>query len=251
MSDSSPRLLQREKYIRIAGLFLMISPFFNLFFSIYNSLGPNVKLTQPILEKIVRELPVFIWLAAPVAIITGFMMLKGRRNSWISVLALLGLFIVFNFMNIRQDFKTGWFQPTLNLITNLSLFVLVYTQEFHQTAQRKGLALLRAMRESKSSGPSVHFDDIGPWAQLIAITTTHVSMRALMPPPPDLQTRALELALNTNLVLKARYVQHQSKDGKDEYFFEFVEMDAATRYQLEDWLVLKKYARFTAPPQAA
>lgn len=251
MSEASPRLLQREKFIRVAGFFLMASPFFNLFFSIHNALGPNVKLTQPILEKILRELPIFIWLAAPVAIVTGFMMLKGRRSSWISVLGLLGVFIVFNFMNIRQDFKTGWFQPTLNLITNLSLFILVYAQEFHQTAQRKGLELLRAMREAKSNGPAVHFDNVGPWAQLIAITTTHVSMRAVIPPPPDLQSRLLELALNSNLVLKARYVQHQSKDGKDEYFFEFVEMDAGTRYRLEDWLVVKKYARFTAPSQAA
>ncbi len=251
MSESSPRLLQREKYIRIAGLFLMVSPFFNLIFSIYNSLGPNVKLTQPILEKLIRELPIFIWLAAPVAIVTGFMMLKGRRSSWISVMALLGVFIVFNFMNIRQDFKTGWFQPTLNLITNLSLFILVYAQEFHQTAQRKGLELLRAMREAKSSGPTIHFDDVGPWAQLIAITTTHVSMRAVLPPPPELESRPLELALNSNLVLKARYVQHQSKDGKDEYFFEFVEMSSETRYRLEDWLVLKKYARFTSAPHAA
>ena len=251
MSESSPRLLQREKYIRMAGLLLMVSPFFNFFFSVHNALGPNVKLTQPILEKIIRDLPIFIWLAAPVAIVTGFMMLKGRRSSWISVMALLGVFIIFNFMNIRQDFKTGWFQPTLNLITNLSLFILVYAQEFHQTAQRKGLELLRAMRETKSSGPAIHFDNVGPWAQLIAITTTHVSMRALKNPPPEIEIRPLELALNSNLVLKARYVQHQAKDGRDEYFFEFVEMSSETLYQLEDWLVLKKYARFTPTSKAA
>lgn len=242
-------LLQREKFIRIAGVFLTLSPFFNLYFSISSALGSK-KLTSNLFDQIIKNISVFFWLTAVVAIVTGLMMLKGRRSSWLSVMGLLGVFIVFNIVNIKTDLATGWLLPTVNLLTNLSLFALVYSQEFHQVAQRKGLELIRKMRESKPNGPTINFEGVGPWAKLIAITTTHMSIRAFATPPEDIQTRILEVALATDLVLRARFIQLQDNNGKPEYFFELIEMDAKTRYRLEDWLVLKKYARFSTPQAA-
>jgi len=251
MATQKQSLLQREKYIRIAGIFLLVSPFFNFFFSIYNALGPNQKLTGPIFNHVVSQISIFFWIASVVAFATGVLMIKGQRDSWRAVLALLGAFIIVNIVNFKKDWAGGWFQPSINLLTNLSLMVLVYSQEFHQEAQRKGLALIRLMRESKTSGPTINFEGVGPWAKLIAITTTHISMRAFKTPPEDIQSRILELVLTNDLIIRARYVQHQPKDGKDEYFFELIELDAQMRYRLEDWLVLKNYARFRAPAEEA
>lgn len=251
MAPQRQSLLQREKYIRISGIFLLLSPFFNLSFSIYYALSPNQKLTRAVFQQVLNQISVFFWIASAVAVVTGFLMIKGRRDSWRAVIGLLGAFIVVNIINFKKDWAAGWFQPTANLLTNLTLMILVYSQEFHQEAQRKGLALIRLMRENKTSGQTISFEGVGPWAKLIAITTTHVSMRAFKAPPEDIQVRILELVLSRDLVIRARYVQHQPKDGKDEYFFEMIEMDADTRYRLEDWLVLKNYAKFRAPAEAA
>ena len=249
---AAQRLLQREKYIRIAGFFLMASPFFNLAISMMAALGPNRQLTYPIFLQILKSIPWLVWGLWLPSLVTGFMMVKGRRASWISVLALLGVFIVFNVINFKTDMKLGWMQPTIYLLTNLSLFVLVYMQEFHQAAQKKGLELIQKMRETKANGPTVHFDGVGPWAKMIAITTTHISMRAFAAPPHDIKTRILEIALAPDLILRARYSQHKANSsGEEEYFFDLVEMDTRTRHRFEDWLVLKKYARFKAPSQAA
>lgn len=243
---AAQRLLQREKYIRIAGLFLMVSPFFNLGFSIYAALNHyNRSLTYPVFAQIIKNIPLHVWgLWVPV-FVTGLMMFRGRRASWKVVLALLGAFICFNIINFKNDMVLGWFQPTLYLLTNISLFILVYAQEFHQATQKKGLELIRKMRETKANGPTIHFDGMGPWAKMIAITTTHISMKAFSPPPPDIQTRILEVVLSSDLVLRARYSQHfQNNSGQSEYFFDLVEMDARTRHRFEDWLVLKNYAKF-------
>lgn len=243
---ANQRLLQREKYIRVAGGFLMVSPFFNLAVSIYAALKHyNRALTYPVFVQILKGIPIHVWALWIPVFITGLMMLKGRRASWKVVLGLLGLFIVFNIINFKNDMVLGWFQPTLYLLTNISLFALVYSQEFHQAAQKKGLELIRKMRETKSSGPTVHFDGVGPWAQLIAITTTHISMKAFNNPPEDIQNRILEIALSSDLILRARYSQHlKNNSGQDEYFFDLVEMDTRTRHKFEDWLVLKNYAKF-------
>lgn len=142
----------------------------------------------------------------------------------------------------------GWIQPTIYLLTNITLFVLVYTQEFHQAAQKKGLELIRKMREVKANGATVHFDGVGPWAKILAVTTTHISMRAFAVPPEDIRTRILEISLSPELILRARYSQHQTNAaGQDEYFFDLVEMDSKTRHRFEDWLVQKNYARFRTP----
>ena len=249
---ASQRLLQREKYIRIAGLFLMVSPFFNLTVSIYAALKHyNRALNTDVLAQILKNIPIHVWALWLPVFITGFMMFKGRRASWKVVLGLLGVFIGFNIVNFKNDMALGWFQPTLYLLTNISLFALVYSQEFHQEAQKKGLELIRKMRETKANGPTVHFDGVGPWAKMIAITTTHISMKAFNTPPSDIQTRILEIALSPDLVLRARYSQHiKNSSGQDEYFFDLVEMDTRTRHRFEDWLVLKKYAKFKSAQAA-
>lgn len=247
------RLLQREKYIRISGFFLMVSPFFNLIVSIMTALrSSNLSLTQPILIQILKSVPLLVWALWIPIFITGLMMVKGRRTSWSSVLVLLGIFIICNIINFKNDMKFGWIQPTIYLLTNITLFILVYSQEFHQEAQKKGLALITKMREMKANGATVHFDGVGPWAKVIAITTTHISMRAFATPPTDIQIRILEIALADDLVLRARYTKHQpNSSGQEEYFFELIEMDTKTRYRLEDWLVLKNYAKFSGPVKKA
>lgn len=246
------RLLQREKFIRVAGLLLMLSPFFNLIITIHTALGPNRKLTQLNFFQVLESIPMLVWALWTFALVTGLMMIKVRRASWLAVLGLLGVFIVFNIVNFKKDLAIGWLQPTIYLLTNITLFALVYAQEFHQKAQRKGLELIRKMREVKTNGPTVHFDGVGPWAKMIAITTTHISMRAFAEPPSDIKTRILEIVLAEDLVLRARYSQHHTNPtGQDEYFFDLVEMDTRTRHRFEDWLVLKKYARFKAPQAAA
>lgn len=249
---ATQRLLQREKYIRIAGVFLMVSPFGNLLVSIYAALNHyNRKLDLPVLGQILKSIPFFVWALWIPIFITGLMMFKGRRASWKTVLVLLGVFIGFNILNFKKDMALGWIQPTIYLLTNISLFALVYSQEFHQAAQKKGLELIRKMREVKATGPTVHFEGVGPWAQMIAITTTHISMRAFNTPPEDIQSRILEIALSKDLVLRARYSQHQKNNsGQDEYFFDLVEMDSRTRHHFEDWLVTKNYAKFKSQQAA-
>lgn len=131
------KLAKRERLIQVAGCLLMLSPFANFFLSVYFLDTVNNKWTMEGLGIIVRNGSTSHWILWCLSFLVGIFMLKGRRSSWIPVLAVLGIFIVFNFFNLKKDLARSPWRPWVLLLTNASIFALVYSQEFHQSTQPK------------------------------------------------------------------------------------------------------------------
>lgn len=136
MTPKNPeQLKKRERLIQIAGVLLMLSPVCNFFLSVYFLDTANNKWTAEGLSIILSNTsPVHLFLWAS-SFVVGAFMLKGRRSSWIPVLAILGMFIVFNFWNLKKDLQRSSTRPFILLLTNMAIFGLVYSQEFHQSTQ--------------------------------------------------------------------------------------------------------------------
>lgn len=148
MQRSPDQLKKRERLIQIAGILLMLSPFANFFLSVYFLDTVNNKWTPEGLGIIIKNGSPTHWLLWISSFIVGAAMLKGRRASWMPVLAVLGVFIIFNFWNLKKDMQRSTVRPIVLLLTNMSIFALVYSQEFHQSSQP------RSRKKEKEEPPS-------------------------------------------------------------------------------------------------
>ncbi len=125
------KLLRRERTIQVGGVLFLLSPFCNLMLiaavqkrtDIWNWKG---------LSAVATHLPLSYWLLNLGSLVIGAMMVKGRRSSWSLVLALLGLFIIYNSFSFTADARTALPQAVIAMIINVAIFILVYVQEFHQ-----------------------------------------------------------------------------------------------------------------------
>lgn len=131
------KLIRQEKFIRFSGVVMMISPFINFALSIAPVQNVGDKTTLPVLWSLAKSINSIHWLLWAASFVVGTMMLKGRRSSWISVLAILGIFIVFDFLNLKKNLARGWEQPLTSIAFNLFIFILVYVQEFRQSSQAR------------------------------------------------------------------------------------------------------------------
>ncbi|MGE0634256.1 MAG: hypothetical protein AB7O96_17710 [Pseudobdellovibrionaceae bacterium] len=234
---SPSSLLQRERIIQISGLLVMMSPFFNLYFT-YRGLN---SVTPVNLSVFFSQVKMITWMISATSLLTGAMMLQGRRSSWTPVLLLIGFFIITNILSFKKNAVDGIGQPLAFLLINISLFILVYSQEFHQKTQKAGLELIRRIKRDETMlSPTMNFEGHGPWAKLVAATTTHISMRAISPPPANIDSRLLEVDLSADLILQARFIHQQERNGHQEYIFEWVALDGRRKQLLYDWLLSRR-----------
>lgn len=131
--DKQQKLLHHERVIQLSGLLMMLSPFVNYFLSIYPVQAQN-KWTMAGQLALLKGISTTHWILWTASFVVGSMMLKGRRSSWISVIILLGVFVVYDLATFKAQLQRGWLQPTLLLLTNVGVFALVYFQEFRQSS---------------------------------------------------------------------------------------------------------------------
>jgi hypothetical protein len=229
----SLNFLKREKYIRYAGILLILSPFGNFFWSsalsgIYHWWNPRV------LALIIKGIPpvfLFLWGSA---FVVGLTMLKGKRSSWNLTLGLLSLNLIFGIISFKKDIATGWFQPTISLTINAALFVLIYIQEFHQKLEARvwEARMNRPFSITLQSPVVLHFESCGNWAQITEIKNT--GFKALCNAqniPAQLETKTIEIVLTPELVLRARF---SARSGQ-EIIFRFTNLTPASLTELQRW----------------
>ncbi len=129
------KLLHQEKFIRFSGVMMIVSPFANFILSIAPVQNVGDKTTLPVIWRLATSISWSHWALWGASLLVGLMMLKGRRSSWISVLAILGIFIVFDFWHLKRDMARGMAVPLISIGANIFVFLLVYVQEFRQSSQ--------------------------------------------------------------------------------------------------------------------
>jgi hypothetical protein len=130
---NSNKFLHREKYIRIGGVLLLLSPIFNFLMSFAVTHNTSRGWSFAILWILLRSMTWTSWGLSLSSMIVGATMLKGRRSTWAFVLLVLGFYVIWDCVHFTRDARdSGYIQPILALAINCGLFGLVYLQEFHQ-----------------------------------------------------------------------------------------------------------------------
>lgn len=245
---SSQRLLQQERNIRIAGLLLMLSPIGNVFFSILTFNAEN-KWTAAFFWQVIQTSSPGHWYLKIACIIVGaWMAATARRSSWLFALIVLGLYIGYGIVNFKsQKLMSGWFPPTLSLLSNIGFFAFIYFVEF----QHSGLALEEEKRKRQEKekprkvqepttavenpisiaakpqaeefyfnltnleGYVLDFEGIGPWGKIEKASAKEIHVRAFEKPPEKVREQAVEIILNKNQTLRFRF------QNADENLFTF------------------------------
>ncbi|PWU17842.1 MAG: hypothetical protein C5B49_08220 [Bdellovibrio sp.] len=223
------KLLHQERVIRTSGVLLMIAPFANFYLTIDVVNLPG-KWAPAVLFKLATGISPIHWILWVASFIVGTMMLKGKRSSWISVLAVLGFFIVFDVLQFKKDIQRGWTQPVVSLAVNVSIFMLVYLQEFRQasapgaraapakSAPEVQVAVLPLGKSAAAVTPiptrsydfainskrfinhTIDFEGYGGWAKVVLMTENEFVVEAFKDPPPNIENEAVEIFVDQAVI---------------------------------------------------
>lgn len=174
------KLHHQERFIQICGVILTLSPFANFYLSILPLNVPG-KWMPATLLLLAKQTSMSHWALWTASFFVGLMMLKGKRSSWLSVLVILGVFIVFDFFYLKRNLQNSWVQPFLSLATNIFIFGFVYLQEFRQSSAPKIKPAAPVHAQADSAQPIL---DLSPLIAAIKPKT----------PAPLLEAADVELA---------------------------------------------------------
>ena len=232
-NDSNAPLLTRETIIRRAGFFLAASPFGNFFLAAASS-GLTQWWRPAVLFAILQTVGVMTWALWISSVFAGVMMIKGRRSSWGLTLTIIGLNLFFEVFNFSQSPDHGWFLAVASITADVLLCALIYSQVFHQKVEKK-LEAAKVNRTFQAVGQQefqVQFEGFGDWAKIVGMNESGLFVRPLGEKVPvQIKTRAVEVRLTKNLILKAQFSQMRG----DEYFFRFYDLTEENLEELRSW----------------
>ena len=178
-------LLRQQRVIQAFGIMMLLSPIVNLFLSIYPVKNPH-KWTWPVLKLLLNDISSVHWILWSCSVIIGLLMLKGKRDSWISVLGLLSLFIFYNLITLKSEMQKTGVLPVFLLLCNIGVFVVVYMAEFNKPISQK----------------------IKNLAKIISVEGPHLIFNCYTSPPLGIQDKAVEILVG-NLGLILTYVSQK------------------------------------------
>lgn len=231
-TSSEPPLLKRENVIRQSGILLVLSPFGNFF--IAAAASGIARWWRPInLWNILQGVSVISWVLWISSVSAGMMMMKGRRNSWGPVLAIIAVNLFVEIFFFSRD-ASSWFLPMASIVADILLFALIYSQEFHQKVQKK-LGVVQMSRTFQAVGAHefpILFEGFGSWARIVGLDERGLFVRPTGEKvPTQIKTRAVELRLGPNLILKAQFSQMRG----EEYYFQFYDLTEEALEELRAW----------------
>lgn len=240
------KILERQGVIRLFGIALLISPFFNTVASMaMRPDGPQKWSTAVFWKIITSGAPADHLLYLSSAGI-GLLMLAGSPKIWKAVLFLLGAHIFRQVLQLGENIRTHWIYG-LFFVVNVSIFLfiadqLVWKQKLKPAAKPKaqprpeqGKRPLSPPSKPGLRSPKrilIHFDGIGPWAQLMSISSKGILVRSIAQPPPQIGSREVEISVHKGLRLRTRLTQQSAQD----YFFEYTRLSSNEVRLLNQWL---------------
>lgn len=259
---SAVQFLERKTVIRGFGLALILAPAFNAVALIYLQKQQNPLLFKQIpWYKLVTHGSPISYILAVCSVIIGFIMLRGSHKAWKYVLALLGVHIGLQLMNLGQNIRQNWLWGAF-FVVNASIFVFIADQLVFKLKlpQPKPLEPLAKTTDSSAKIPEpaapivktilptaeiisekpikklarvpIGFKNWGVWAELVEVNAQTIRVRRISAPPADISQRTIEFSFKKGTVLKARYTSHLGS----EYFFEFINVSADQSTALNQWI---------------
>ncbi|MGZ3781085.1 MAG: hypothetical protein ACXVCY_10600 [Pseudobdellovibrionaceae bacterium] len=174
--DQRAKWLRDERYIRIAGALLMISPFLNYFTSIAlsSNLPDKWALKQLMAGFIVAS--GLSWVGRISNFIVGVLMFRGKSSAWVPVLAILGFTIAKNILTFKSDYQINHIQTVSSLIVNIFLFLLVFESEYRINKEiNRRIKEAQLQRSKNAAAKSIEVSTKTPVLQKIETSKTKVT----------------------------------------------------------------------------
>lgn len=269
------KILERKGIIRVFGLALFLSPFFNTLATLLMRASPTERWKFQLFWKILTSGNWMDHALYGVGMIIGLLMLSGSSSVWKFVLVLLGGHIARQVFQLGENIRIHWVYGFFFLVNVLVfLFIadqLVWKQKkvaagsspqpqprpqpqtappsapqpAVERAPSPALATPSPLNGVETSAPRasssqpkarkkilIHFDGLGPWAQLLSVSNRGILVRSISNPPDQIDSRDIEISVQNGLTLRTRLTR---KNGQD-YFFEYVHLTTREIQLLNQWL---------------
>lgn len=180
------RWLDDERYIRMAGFLLLMSPFANFFVSVAAASASPQSLTLPQLWMAFVNVSAITWIMRVLRVVVGLLMIRGKASAWVPVMAILGFTIAYNLMTFKRDYSVSPMQAVLSLATNVFFFLLVFRAEFRITQEINNK--IKAARARKAEAQRASAVPLAPAPEVVikkteATKNTNVVVMKPKPPP--------------------------------------------------------------------
>lgn len=163
--------LRDERYIRIAGFLLMLSPVLNYLVSIAFSSHLNYTGKEFVMGFFVSS--GFVWLGRLSSFIVGYLMFRGKSSAWVPVLAILGFTIAKNIITFKHDFQISQIQTLSSIAINVGLFLLVFESEYRINKELNNkIQAARARRKADGRSDGRAADHTSPQAPSKRVTSS-------------------------------------------------------------------------------
>ncbi|WP_413575201.1 hypothetical protein ACLVWU_12965 [Bdellovibrio sp. HCB290] len=153
-----------NRWLRIAGVFLLLSPFLNFFISVAMLPASPTKWTWAYLSAMFLAATPMQWALRISKLVVGYLMFRAKSSAWLPVLVILAVTIAHNFLTFSKDWRTSSTQTIMSLLINFALFGMVLRAEIQ--VNRELNEKLQAARAAKAAKPSAQQIDESTVVQL-------------------------------------------------------------------------------------
>ncbi len=230
------KVLEKKNVIRLFGIGLFLAPIINTLAKMSMLTELKNRWTMELFWKIISLGSTFNQILYVATLIIGFIMLRGNANAWKATLILLAGYIALQISDFSHV-KTNWI-TWLFFITNILVFLFIADQLVWKvkaqvtTPARVPTSTLRPEPAPLRKKILIHFENQGPWAQLLGISNKGIHVRCLADPPLDIKNRDVEILLKNGLSLKTRFARNTNQD----YFFDYTELNVEKAQSLNQWI---------------
>jgi hypothetical protein len=278
------KILERKAIIRIFGLALFLSPFFNTLATLLMRVSAADRWKFQLFWKILTSGNWMDHALYGTSVIIGLLMLSGSSSVWKFVLLLLGGHIARQVFQLGENLRTHWIYGFFFLV-NVMVFLFIADQLVWKQKKKPAGSTPQPLPSPSSQSPLkstsqtqaapaiekspspaqppaalplspaaktvavpapqppvsqptarkkilIHFDGLGPWAQLLSVSNQGILVRSISNPPDQIGSREIEISVKNGLTLRTRLTR---KTGPD-YFFEFVHLTTREIQLLNQWL---------------
>jgi hypothetical protein len=239
------KVLERKWVIRFFGIALILAPFINTLLTMSGA-PPIPGLSRPqLLWRILSTGATTYQILYVCSIAIGALMLSGSISAWRYALALLGGYIVIQFSKLGTTFK----HDKMSLVffaVNVAVFFFIADQLVWK--QRPSVAKAKEPQPapnyeahplpaaaSSRKQILIHLEGFGNWAQLVGISGNGVHVRSIVPNPPSMEGRMMEMMLRPDLILRVKFVRQLDS----EFHFDHVDLKSEKVHALNQWLQQK------------
>ncbi|OFZ28640.1 MAG: hypothetical protein A2622_06005 [Bdellovibrionales bacterium RIFCSPHIGHO2_01_FULL_40_29] len=240
------KVLERKAVIRLFGIGLILSPFFNTFLTMMTFSNVRDQWSWRVFWFVTQNRAFADQVLYVATFIIGILMLRGAAWAWKCLLVLLGGYILNQTMHFGPNFRANKFSAVFFMM-NVGIFLFIADQLAWKLKVASVSKPVSPSGRTPSPVPSpviplvslkshrrimIHFENFGEWARVVEISPKGLQLQSLREAPLGIENNLAAIALAPNVWARVKF-SHRSGA---EYFFHFADLSAAEINALNQWL---------------